>query len=61
MYEWLRSIGLKPSPADEYRQLFLREEMSETVLQMTSLEQLKELGITKMGHRTLIHNRLKSK
>lgn len=61
MYNWLRGIGLKPAPAQQYRQLFLSEEMTETVLRMTSLEQLNELGINKMGHRTLIHAKLQSK
>ena len=61
MYNWLRGIGLKPAPAQEYHDLFLSEEITETVLGMTTLEQLNELGITKAGHRTLIHYKLQSK
>ena len=58
MYEWLRRVGLQPTPATEYQQLFVREEFNELALRVATLDQLKELGVTKLGHRTLIHNAL---
>ena len=58
MYAWLRGVGLKPSAATEYQQMFVREELDEQMLQLATLDQLKEIGITKLGHRMLIHNSL---
>lgn len=56
MLQWLLSIGIDQSSAEAYA-VYLREErVDDRVLDNLTLEQLSQIGISRLGHRMLIHN-----
>jgi SAM domain (Sterile alpha motif) len=46
---WLRSLGL-----EKYEAIFRENEISERVLPSLTAEDLKELGVTALGHRRML-------
>ena len=54
MMEWLISVGIDEDSADCYYSTFTTEMIDQVSLKLLTLENLKDVGVSAMGHRVLI-------